>query len=973
MRIVDCKTNHMRNPLGFDLDTLTVTWSVTDTKAKFQESAQVIVFLDSERNMILYDSGRKADLSNLGVELPIETKPRTRYYWQVKVWGDNGETAISELFWFETAKKEEAWIGKWIAPNWEYTTIQPYMRKSFHVEKNVKKARVYVTGVGLYELYLNGQKVGKEYLTPGCTTYSEWIQYQTYDVTETIQQGTNLIGSLLGNGWAKGRFGTFGDMNRPSVNQFGLLLEMHIEYEDGSSQIIASDAAWQCHPSPITEDSIYDGEVYDATKALVNWTREDGQQSEWETVTIGKPAGLGVVSERLSLPIIEKEQINPIAILHTPKGETVLDMGQNMTGWIRFKVSEPKYTKIKLSFGEILQDGNFYNKNLRTAKAQYTYISDGQDCVVEPHFTFFGFRFVKLEGFTKQIDIMDFNGCVLYSDIEETGDIQTTDPLLNRLYQNAKWSQKGNFLDVPTDCPQRDERMGWTGDVQVFARTASFNMDTYAFYRKFMKDLWVDQKANNGMVGNVIPSFLSEIPKQMGFSMMIGGTAAWGDCATIVPWEVYQQYGDPMILQEQYKSMRAWVEWIHEKERKSGLPFLWQGGFQFGDWLALDGEKEGEPYGGTDEEYIASAYYAYSAEILSKTAQILGKIEDAIKYKHLSGKIKEAIQREYFSPNGRTTIQTQTAFVLALQMDLVPDTMKKRLLDDFVKILKQNKYHLTTGFVGTPYLCRVLSEHGHSDIAYKILLQEDYPSWLYAVKMGATTIWERWDSVLPDGKISSTGMNSLNHYAYGSIAEWMYRHMCGITPLGQYPGYAHFEIRPELDKNLLGAKASYLSPKGMIKVGWLRQEDGNMTVKVTVPFDATAILLLPYANIESVKGAEGLLCSQDGESVQVTLDAGSYEFRYSCKKDFSNKYSLQNTLAELRGNKETAEAINVAFPGIERIPSELAPADLPLFEILDKNIRQFIGSIVDVDEVIETLTDRLQNVSYPNRNVPMEL
>ncbi len=970
MRITACKTNHVVNPLGFGMDFATVSWITEDTPSKKQLAAQVIVARDAGMKEVIYDSGQSKELSNLGVKLPIILSPYTRYYWTVRVWGDVGDEAVSEVNWFETGKREDGWNAKWITPAWEDKELHPYLRRSFTLSKKVKSARVYVTGMGLYELELNGKRVGKEYLTPYCNVYDAWVQYQTFDVTELLQEGDNVVGAMLGNGWAKGRFGTFGDFNTPYCHFFALLCELRITMEDGSVIILGTDSDWCCKPSPILADSIYDGEYYDANRELIGWSTIDYDASDWDLVKEFNPVGLGRVEDRLSLPVIIKETLTPLGLIHTPAGEWVLDMGQNMVGWLRFKSREPKGTKITIRYGEILQEGNFYRDNLRSAKAEYSYISDGEERVVEPHFTFYGFRYAKLEGFTEPIRLEDFTGCVVYSDLEETGSIETSDPIVNRLFQNAMWGQKGNFLDVPTDCPQRDERMGWTGDTQVFSGTASFNMDTYAFYTKFMRDLYEEQKYCDGMVASVVPTFTKEKSSQSSFTG--GGSCAWGDAATVVPWEVYLHFGDKTILERQYPSMKAWVEWIRLQDVQSGDRKLWTVGFHFGDWLALDGPVVGGVLGGTDTGLLASAYYRLSTNILAKAASVLGFAEDASYYGRLTEEIKHAIQDEYFSKNGRSTINTQTAHVVALHFDLVEPEVRERVRRDLQALLKKNNMHLKTGFIGTPYLCRTLSDNGASDSAYQIFFQEDYPSWLYEVLMGATTIWERWNSVLPNGEISGTDMNSLNHYAYGSIVEWMYRHMCGINPIEDAPGFRKFVIKPEVYGKLYYAKASLRSAMGIIESGWTREKDGSLTIKVTVPFQSEAELFLPDAEVTKVNGLDGLTVEQIGDKVQVHLETGSYRFHYVPSKCYELKYSIETPLQELLNNQETKAILG------EMTPKLIATAEgaglgmeLPysIVDLLDGKdaflANMLLGSHIDQD----ALNKRLMAIPYQIRTV----
>jgi len=886
MKIINGKTNHLNNPIGFDMEHVVLSWSVKDARSKKQISARVCIALDESMKELVFDTGYKRELDNRGVDVDLVLNPYTIYYWQVEVMGEADEKAKSDIYWFETGKMQEKWDAKWIRVGWEDQTISPYMRKPFHVGNNLKKARLYIIGLGLYECEINGERVGNERLTPYCNAYDAWLQYQTYDVTKALKTGDNVLGVLLGNGWAKGRFGTFGDKNTPYIHEFALLGELRLEYEDGQIELIPTDRNWTCYPSPIVEDSIYDGEVYDANKEEVGWSIPEYKADHWRAVMEYTPKGLGPVVDRMSPPVVIKERIRPVEHIVTPKGEDVLDMGQNMVGWLRIKVNEPAGRKIEISFGEILQDDNFYRDNLREAKARYVYISDGKEAVIEPHFTFYGFRYAKLEGFSQPIEIDNFCGCVVYSDLDIIGNIETSNANVNRLFLNALWGQKGNFLDVPTDCPQRDERMGWTGDAEVFSGTACYNMDAYGFYTKFMRDLYEEQKFSDGMVASTVPTFSQIKYKDSGFSG--AGACGWSDAATVIPWEVYIHTGDKTILKRQYQSMKDWVDWIIKKDKISGDRRLWTVGFHFGDWLALDGPVEGGVIGGTDNGLLASAYYRLSTNILAKTAKILGKHEDAEFYANRSEEVKRAIQDEYFTKNGRSTVDTQTARVVALHFDLVEEEAKKRVIEDLKALLKKSDMHLKTGFIGTPYLCRALSDGGASKEAYQIFMQEDYPSWLYEVLMGATTIWERWNSVMPDGKISGTDMNSLNHYAYGSIIEWVYRNVCGLKPIEEEPGFKRFIVSPEPEEYLTYAKATLQSPMGEIISGWKRLEDGQVAIEVKVPFNAEALLVVKGGLQESIRGideAKEVIYNED--QTKIVFESGTYTIHYIPKEAFS--------------------------------------------------------------------------------------
>ena len=856
MKILKCRTNHMKNPLGFAMEKAVVSWVADSDVSKKQVQAQVKVASDKEMKELLYVSDASENPDSVAFQLPIELKSRTAYYWTVEVWGDAGDCAISEVNYFETGKREEELGGEWITTPWDDQSISPYIRKSLHFERKVTKARLYITGLGLYWLEVNGEKVGNDFFAPGCTGIDRLIQVYTYDLTKQLAQGDNVLGVMMGNGWTKGLFGTSSKFHlEPYLDDYLLKAELRVEFEDGSEQVIVTDDSWKCTASPILADSIYDGEVFDERKAIKDWSAASCSDCDWEhmkvanniKVNVPEHPVLGKLYDRLSLPIVIKETVKPIGFIHTPAGETVLDMGQNIAGWIRMRVHEPAGTVIKLSHGEILQNDCFYNENLRKAKAEYTYISDGSEQVVMPHFTFYGFRYVKIEGNTAELSLDDFEGCVIYSDLEESGRIETSDVRINRLIANAKWSQKDNFLDVPTDCPQRNERMGWTGDAQMFCKTASYNMETYAFYTKFLRDLWVEQKDRDGMVGHLVPSFIKKEPKETSFYW---GSCAWGDASVIMPWTMYTHYGDSYILGTQYPSMKGWIDWI--VKNNLGPTGLWEHGFNFGDWLALDGDEnqEDDRYGGTDVMLVASAYLKYSSELVAKAAKVLGEAADADYYQKISDRTRRAIQEKYYTVDGKCMVQTQTAHILALAMNLVEDEHRKTIAEGLIALLKKNNMHLATGFVGTPFLCKVLSEEGYSEAAYELLFQKDFPSWLYEVDMGATTIWERWNSVLPDGTISGTGMNSLNHYTYGSIVQWMYENMCGMTL--RENGFKSFYVKPEFSDRFEYVDMQYDSPKGSINVKWEKTETGEYRLYVKVPFDTEAFVKVPWKNEELI-------------------------------------------------------------------------------------------------------------------------
>ncbi|MCM8711526.1 glycoside hydrolase family 78 protein [Clostridium sp. SYSU_GA19001] len=939
MRIDRLRANHFENPLGYDLSDLSLSWVVEDTKAKKQESAEVIISkcADFTCEAIVYESGKLKEADSRSFRPGIVLEPCTRYYWKVKVTGDNGETAESETAFFETGKLKYEWKGIWITSDLD-KDIHPYMRKTFEIDGKIKKARVYASAAGIYEIEINGEKISDEYLLPGYHVYDRWMQYQTFDVTNYLKEGKNVIGAMLGKGWFSGRFGLAG-LENTYGDRMALICELVITKEDGSQVVIATDDTWKSYRSPVLSSGIYDGEHYDANLEISNWSKETCDDNSWSGV---KPIKLkiGPMSERLSPPIVKHEVFKPVEVIHTPKGETVLDFGQNMTGWVEFDICVTEGTRVYLQFGELLQGGCFYRDNLRSAKAEYEYISNGKPAHVRPHFTYYGFRFVKVEGIS--VNPQDFTAYAIHSKMDEIGEIKTSDDRVNQLIKNAKWGQKDNFLDVPTDCPQRDERLGWTGDAQVFAGTASFFTDTSAFYNKYMRDLREEQQLLEGSVPVIIPRVRNQ--REVGSGH---GSCAWGDVATVLPWTVYLFYGDKSMLAKHYDSMKDWVNYIIRQDEKDGGKRLWQTGLHIADWLALDNPDPSDIFtGGTDQYYVASAYYYYSVKLTADAAESLGKTEDAIYYRKLQNEIKEAFLREYITPNGKLAVDTQTAHVLALFMDLVPEKYRVRIAERLKAKIVNKGMHLDTGFVGTAYLCRALSGAGANDYAYKLLINDDFPSWLYQVKMGATTIWERWNSVNPDGYVSSTGMNSMNHYAYGSVVEWIARDVCGLNPVLSEPGFKKALIKPQPFGYLKNAYICYKSASGTYVSSWNILENGRVQYEFQVPFNCEAEIILPDAKLKEIiiTGTKPLEIKEQNDKVILKVEAGKLNVSYMPVCNYFPHFSLNSPLKDVL-ESETGSAIlrkyfgnNLEginkFPGlIESLKNKPLTAD-PIFGVL---------------------------------------
>jgi alpha-L-rhamnosidase len=883
LKVKKLRCEYKKNPLGIDVLSPRFSWQLeSDDRGIMQTAYQVQVSKgdDTFKNLV-WDTGIVNSDKSVHIEYEGEALiSRQRYYYRIMVWDNKGNVSgWSEPGFFETGlldKKEwkAEWITSSIYDDAQTSDICPLLRKDFSTAGKVRSARVYATALGLYELYINGSRVSDQLFTPGWTSYNKRLQYQTYDVTEMLKDGNNAIGAVLGNGWYKGNLVWAGNKNLYG-DKAALLLQLHVTYEDGNEDLILSDGSWKTSSGPILMSEIYHGETYDARLEKEGWSTAGYDDSSWESAAILQhPKEILVAQENVPVRVIQ--EIKPINIINTPKGETVLDFGQNMVGWVRFEVEGPAGAEVVLRHAEVLdKDGNFYVDNLRSAKQTTRYIlkGTGRECY-EPHFTFQGFRYVKIESYPGDIMLENFTGRVIHSDMETTGSFTCSNELVNQLQHNIVWGQKGNFLDVPTDCPQRDERLGWTGDAQMFIRTACFNMNVAPFFAKWLRDLSADQSEEKG-VPHVIPHVLDDNSYS---------SSAWGDAATICPWTIYTCYGDKRILEEQYESMKHWVEYIR---RQGDDEYLWNTGFHFGDWLGLD-SKADSYVGATPVDFIATAYYAYSTDILAKTAKVLGKPEDAAEYEELYKNIIVSFRKEFVTPSGRLASPTQTAHVLALMFNLVDARDRKRVTRDLVKLIEQNGYHLTTGFVGTPYLCHVLSQNGHNDIAYKLLLQTDYPSWLYQITKGATTIWEHWDGIKEDGSFWSKDMNSFNHYAYGSIGDWLYRSVAGINTDSEMTGYKRIHITPKPGPGLEFAEAKLESMYGRVESAWAISED-SMKLKVCIPANTTAVVVLPSADLSGVlengkrlKDAGGITSyEQTDEGVRIQLGSGDYEFTYS--------------------------------------------------------------------------------------------
>ncbi|MBO5336797.1 MAG: family 78 glycoside hydrolase catalytic domain [Lachnospiraceae bacterium] len=910
MKITNCKVNHLENPLGYWISKPVFSWIVEGVEVK---EARIIIYrgqitasggFSGRYPYLIADTGWDV-LDSLGEVVNIELQPRCIYIWQVQVRAQTGERLESAFQTFETGKRDESWQAKWITCEGDEPRL-PVFGKTFSLVKGkqVERARLYICGLGLYEAYLNEKKVGNEYLTPGCNAYDRWLQAQTYDITRQLLE-ENQVSVILGDGWYKGRFDFESSKAAIYGDSWKLLAEIHIWYTDGSEQVVGTDESWMVSRSNLIFSGIYDGEQRDDT--LIPLSLEQAQ------ICIDTSP---LVQDRLSIPVLEQERF-PVKVLHTPKGELVLDVGQNMAGMFTLRVKEPVGTKVHLQFGEVLQDSNFYRDNLRTAKAEYVYTSDGKEHVLRPIFTFYGYRYVKIEGIT-DFKPEDFKAFAIYSGVAMKGKVITGHEKVNQLISNTLWGMKSNFVGNPTDCPQRDERMGWTGDTQVFSETACYLADTYTFYQKYLYDCAQEQKKFNGMVPDVIPAFLCK-----------KGSSVWGDVTCIIPWNLYLYYGDKTILEEHYESMTAWLAYIAGVD---GNNHGWREVFHYGDWLALDSPYRGsaQTRGGTDEGFIADVFYRKSALITAKTARILGKNQEAERYEALAEQILQGIVEEYFSPNGRCCIHTQTAALLTLQEQLHD---RERAKNTLKTLLENNENKLSTGFVGTPLLCEGLIKAGMEKEAFQILLNEEYPGWLYEVNLGATTIWERWNSLDETGHISSTGMNSLNHYAYGAIVGWIWKDVVGLRCSEEEPGFRRVRIAPHVNWKIKKVDAEYPSPAGTYKISWEALDLHHISLKIVVPSGCSAKVELPLCDVNAVCAVEkqNPLFAHVEEN-HCIVSAGSYGITYKTKKPIAESMSINDKLRKLMADAEVKALLRRELPQVDNLMSYTG--DYPLRETL---------------------------------------
>ncbi len=931
--VFDLRIEHLRETLGAGAARPRLSWKVQTGVPGWRQAAYEIS-ADLPGAALLgampSSSGQVESDQSVLVDWPFAPlASRQQAVVRLRVWGQDGSASPwSQPLPVETGLLQAGdWRAQFISPAWDEDPAQsnpaPYLRREFEVRPGVQSARLYITALGLYEAQINGTKVGDHLLAPGWTVYDTRLRYQTFDVTGMLQEGPNAIGAILGDGWFRGRIGFGGGRRNISGPHLALLAQLEIHYANGERQVLVSDERWRASTGPILSDSIYDGESYDARLEQTGWSQPGFDQGGWSAVR-HLAWDQNTLEAPLGPPVRCTERLEPAAITRSPAGKTLVDFGQNLVGWLSIRVQGPAGQTITLRHAEVLENGELGTRPLRLALATDTYTLKGGGVETwEPRFTFHGFRYAEVQGWPGELRPQDICAWVVHSDMERTGWFECSDPLLNRLHENVVWGMRGNFVDVPTDCPQRDERLGWTGDLQVFSPTASFLYDCSGFLESWLKDLAIEQRKCGGIVPPVVPNVLGDAM----------GAAAWADAAVVVPWVCYQRFGDAGLLARQFESMRAWVDYVTDA---AGKKRLWLTGFQFGDWLDPSAPPDKPGQARADKRLVASAYFARSAELVGRAAEVLGREADQAHYLALAAEVRAAFASEYITPAGRMLSDAETAYALALEFDLLPTAaQRQRAGQQLAELVREGGYHIRTGFVGTPLICDALCHAGYPAAAYRLLLQQECPSWLYPVSMGATTIWERWDSMLPDGAINPGEMTSFNHYALGAVADWMQRSLAGLAPAG--PGYRRLEIRPLPGGGLTYAYAGYQTPYGLASCAW-RLADAKLHLEVVVPPNASASVWLP--------GGAG------------PLEVGSGAWNWSVPYHDPNAgqgFSLDDAVGDVMSDKAARAAVLAAL-GQAKAPGFF-------FAILDNEpgqpLRQIMAMLHGAGDVTQALAETL--------------
>lgn len=827
---------HLTDGLGIGVPAPRLTWTLPPGSGR-QEAYE----LEFDRAGRSHRTGRVAGPDQVLVPWPGEPlNSRERVAVRVRVWTPG---APEPSDWSEPSTVEAGLLhpGDWraapVGADWDEdpdADRRPArVRRDFVLDRPVTRARLYVTAHGLYEVEINGRRVGEDALAPGWTVYPERLRYRTHDVTGHLTAGANTIGAWLGDGWYRGRYGFDGGTRNIYGTDQSLIAQLEVTYDDGTTTVIATDPSWQAAPGPIITSGLYEGETFDARLDDPDWATSAADGSQWTPVRVGERNPRTLVAPQ-GPPVRCTQEVAPTGVTHKEDGRHLLDFGQNLVGRLRITVDGPVGTTITLRHAEVLLDGEPATRPLREAHATDTLILAGDGPYTwEPRFTLHGFRYAEVTGWPGELTEGAVTARVYHTDMRRTGWFECSDELINRLHENVVWSMRGNFVDLPTDCPQRDERLGWTGDIQVFTPTASFLYDCVGMLDSWLTDVGLEQ-----LPDGTIPWYVPVIPGGPTWTPIQPG-AAWGDVATLTPWVLYQRSGDRELLRRHYPMAKAWVDLMAQL---AGPGRVWDKGFQLGDWLDPAAPPDDPAAGRTDRYLVATAYFAHSARHFASAAGELGEHADAGRYSALAEEVADAFRRRYVLPSGRMTSDSSTAYALGIAFDLLTPRQRQVAGDRLAELVLEDDARIATGFVGTPLICDALTDTGHLDVAHRLLTQTECPSWLYPVTMGATTIWERWDSLRPDGTLNPGGMTSFNHYALGAVADWLHRVVGGIAPAA--PGYRRLIFRPRPGGGITWARTRHITPYGTAELSWELTATG-MTAHVVVPEGCTATAELP--------------------------------------------------------------------------------------------------------------------------------
>ncbi|MEU5093656.1 family 78 glycoside hydrolase catalytic domain [Streptomyces sp. NPDC020996] len=828
---------HLTDGLGIGVPAPRLSWTLPPG-----HGAQEAYELELDRAGRTERTGRVESPGQVLVAWPgTPLTSRERVTVRVRVWapGAAEPSAWSEPSAVEAGLLDPAdWAAVPVGADWDedpHAARRPArVRKDFRLGRPVTRARLYVTAHGLYEVEINGRRVGDEALAPGWTVYPHRLRYRTHDVTGHLTEGANTIGAWLGDGWYRGKYGFDGGTRNIYGTDQSLVAQLEVTCDDGTTHVVATDGTWRAAPGPILTSGLYEGETFDARLHDPAWaTPARADTGEWQAVRTGGRDPRTLVAPQ-GPPVRCTEEIPPAAVTRTDDGRHLLDFGQNLVGRLRLTVDGPAGTTLTLRHAEVLQDGELATGPLREAYATDTLTLSGQGPLTwEPRFTLHGFRYAEITGWPGELTPEAVTARVYHTDMRRTGWFECSDPMINRLHENVVWSMRGNFVDIPTDCPQRDERLGWTGDIQVFAPTAGFLYDCVGMLDSWLTDVGLEQ-----LPDGTIPWYVPVIPGEPMWTPIQPG-AAWGDVAVLTPWTLYRRFGDLGLLRRHLPMAKAWVDLV---ERLAGPSRLWDTGFQLGDWLDPAAPPDDPAAGRTDRYLVATAYFAHSARHLSLAAAELGERQDAERYARLADEVADAFRRRYVTASGRMTSDSPTAYALGIAFGLLTPRGRAAAGDRLAELVLADDARIATGFVGTPLICDALTDTGHLDVAYRLLTQTECPSWLYPVTMGATTIWERWDSMRPDGSLNPGGMTSFNHYALGAVADWLHRVVGGIDATA--PGYREIVLRPRPGGGITWARTRHDTPYGTVSLAWELTGTG-LTAHISVPDGCRATAELP--------------------------------------------------------------------------------------------------------------------------------